>query len=175
MRSLAQRSSAAAKEIKKLISSSVDNISKGSEMVDQAGETMAEIVSAVKRVTDIMGEITAASREQRSGIEQVNDAITHMDQGTQQNAALVEESAAAAKSLTDQADGLLTAIRRFRFDAEDAVAEPLVRGPKAPISQVSRPEKPAANHSQKPAPAKVAVAPKAPPAAVAGDEQWAEF
>ena len=175
VRSLAQRSSAAAKEIKKLISSSVDNISKGSEMVDQAGETMAEIVSAVKRVTDIMGEITAASREQRSGIEQVNDAITHMDQGTQQNAALVEESAAAAKSLTQQADGLLTAIQRFRFDADEVSDQPLVRGPQAAMSRVSQPEKPAANHVRKQAPESVAVAPKTAPATAAGDEQWAEF
>ena len=177
VRSLAQRSSGAAKEIKKLISSSVDNIEKGSEMVDQAGETMAEIVSAVKRVTDIMGEITAASREQRSGIEQVNDAITHMDQGTQQNAALVEESAAAAKSMTEQADGLLQAIMRFRFDAAEPGVAPAIRGGQERIARVE-PSVSAANQPARSRPeprAALAPAPGARAAQAAPDEHWAEF
>ena len=99
VRSLAQRSAAAAREIKGLISDSVGKVEAGSRLVDEAGRTMAEIVASVKRVTDIMAEITAASQEQSGGIEQVNQAITQMDQVTQQNAALVEEAAAAAESL----------------------------------------------------------------------------
>ncbi len=103
MRNLAQRSSSAAKEIKDLISTSVQKIQDGSSLADKAGMTMAEVTQAVARVTDIMGEIAAASAEQSRGIEQVNQAITQMDEVTQQNAALVEEAAAASKSLEDQA------------------------------------------------------------------------
>jgi aerotaxis receptor len=114
VRSLAQRSAEAAKEIKALISDSVSRVENGTELVDQAGRTMDEIVEAVKRVTDIMGEISAASEEQSSGIEQVNQAVTQMDQVTQQNAALVEEAAAAAESLNDQAGKLREAISVFR-------------------------------------------------------------
>ncbi|MCO5399722.1 methyl-accepting chemotaxis protein [Ralstonia soli] len=111
VRNLAQRSAGAAKEIKSLISDSVDRVSNGTTLVDQAGVTMAEIVDAVKRVTDIMGEISAASEEQSSGIEQVNRAVNQMDQVTQQNAALVEQAAAAAESLEKQAHNLNVAIR----------------------------------------------------------------
>ncbi|MCT7327354.1 methyl-accepting chemotaxis protein [Ralstonia mojiangensis] len=110
VRSLAQRSAGAAKEIKALIHDSVDRVSNGTALVDQAGVTMAEIVDAVKRVTDIMGEISAASEEQSSGIEQVNQAVNQMDQVTQQNAALVEQAAAAAESLEKQAHNLNEAI-----------------------------------------------------------------
>src|SRR5450756_2164860 len=99
VRNLAQRSAAAAKEIKVLIGDSVDKVDAGSKQVDQAGATMNEIVTAVKRVTDIMAEIAAASDEQSAGIEQVNQAIMQMDDVTQQNAALVEEAAAAAESM----------------------------------------------------------------------------
>ncbi len=115
VRSLAQRSAGAAKEIKALISNSVDRVSNGTALVDQAGVTMAEIVDAVKRVTDIMGEISAASEEQSSGIEQVNQAINQMDQVTQQNAALVEQAAAAAESLEEQAHNLNEAVEMFRL------------------------------------------------------------
>ncbi|WP_348674700.1 methyl-accepting chemotaxis protein [uncultured Abyssibacter sp.] len=174
VRSLAQRSSGAAKEIKKLISDSVENIEKGSEMVDQAGETMAEIVTSVKRVADIMGEITAASREQRSGIEQVNDAITHMDQGTQQNAALVEESAAAAKSMTDQADRLLQAIMHFRFEAGGSATAPAIRGGQERIARVDSTSHAANQPAQQSRPRPVA--PKlAAPEIAAPDEHWSEF
>ena len=114
VRNLAQRSAAAAKEIKGLISDSVDKVSDGYKLVESAGATMQEVVDAVKRVTDIMGEITSASVEQSQGIEQVNAAVTQMDEMTQQNAALVEEAAAAAESLQDQAGSLVQAVSVFR-------------------------------------------------------------
>jgi methyl-accepting chemotaxis protein len=119
VRSLAQRSAAAAKEIKALIGDSVDRVDAGSELVDQAGKTMQEIVSSVRRVADIMSEITAASNEQRSGIEEVNRAIVQMDEVTQQNAALVEQAAAAAESLQEQAAQLVQAVSVFRLGASD--------------------------------------------------------
>ncbi len=114
VRNLAQRSAAAAKEIKGLISDSTDKVTDGYKLVEQAGNTMEEVVNAVKRVTDIMGEISAASTEQSQGIEQVNRAITQMDETTQQNAALVEEAAAAAESLQDQAASLSQAVAVFK-------------------------------------------------------------
>jgi methyl-accepting chemotaxis protein len=116
VRSLAHRSAAAAKEIKILIDDSVDKVGLGTQLVDQAGATMGEVVDSVKRVTDIMGEIMVASLEQTSGIEQVNQAITQMDQVTQQNAALVEEAAAAAQSMQDQAGNLLQVVSIFKLD-----------------------------------------------------------
>ncbi|WP_198089022.1 methyl-accepting chemotaxis protein [Variovorax sp. E3] len=122
VRSLAQRSASAAKEIKTLIGDSVEKVEEGSKQVSEAGRTMEEIVGSVRRVTDIMGEITAASQEQTSGIEQINQAITQMDQVTQQNAALVEEASAAAQSLQEQADNLVRAVSTFKLDADEAVA-----------------------------------------------------
>ena len=116
VRSLAQRSAAAAKEIKTLIGDSVEKVEEGSRQVEEAGRTMDEIVGSVKRVTDIMGEITAASQEQTSGIEQINQAITQMDQVTQQNAALVEEASAAARSLQEQAGSLVQTVGIFKLD-----------------------------------------------------------
>ncbi|MDR5837453.1 methyl-accepting chemotaxis protein [Caballeronia sp. LZ034LL] len=118
VRSLAQRSSAAAKEIKELIDNSVERVQSGTALVDEAGRTMTEISTAVQRVTDIMGEIAAASEEQSSGIDQVARAVTQMDEVTQQNAALVEEAAAAAQSLEDQAGALRTAVETFRLQDE---------------------------------------------------------
>jgi methyl-accepting chemotaxis protein len=115
VRNLAQRSAAAAKEIKTLIGDSVDKVEAGSRQVDQAGATMDEIVNAVKRVTDIMYEISAASNEQSAGIEQVNQAIIQMDEVTQQNAALVEEAAAATDSMRTQAQGLERAVNIFKL------------------------------------------------------------
>ena len=115
VRSLAQRSAEAAKEIKGLIEESVGNVEQGSALVDQAGATMHEIVGSVRRVTDIMSEIAAASDEQASGIEQVNQTVTQMDEVTQQNAALVEEATAAARSLEEQAEGLAEAVALFRL------------------------------------------------------------
>ncbi|MDB5764522.1 MAG: hypothetical protein JWQ21_3517 [Herminiimonas sp.] len=117
VRNLAQRSGAAAREIKSLIGDSVEKVGAGNKLVEQAGATMVEIVASVKRVTDIMGEITAASQEQSDGIGQVNLAITQMDQATQQNAALVEQAAAAAQSMQDQAGKLVEAVSRFTLDA----------------------------------------------------------
>jgi methyl-accepting chemotaxis protein len=114
VRNLAQRSAAAAKEIKLLIDDSVAKVGEGSKQVAEAGSTMEEIVASVKRVTDIMAEIMAASIEQTAGIEQINEAIAQMDHVTQQNAALVEEAAAAASSLQDQAGGLSDVVSVFR-------------------------------------------------------------
>ena len=115
VRSLAQRSASAAKEIKALIEDSVDKVDAGGQLVDEAGKTMGEIVDSIKQVTDIMSEIARASNEQSSDIEQVNQAITQMDDMTQQNSALVEQAAAAAQSLQDQAGGLAQAVSVFKL------------------------------------------------------------
>ncbi|NMM29127.1 MAG: HAMP domain-containing protein [Glaciimonas sp.] len=120
VRNLAQRSATAAKEIKTLISDSADKVDAGSKLVEQAGVTMEEIVASIKRVTDIMSEITAASQEQSTGIALVNQAINQMDQVTQQNAALVEEAAAAADALQDQAGNLAQVVNVFHLDGEPA-------------------------------------------------------
>ncbi|RJG11512.1 methyl-accepting chemotaxis protein [Massilia cavernae] len=126
VRNLAQRSAGAAKEIKTLIDDSVEKVDVGSKLVGQAGATMDEIVASVRRVTDVMGEITAAGQEQTSGIEQVNQAISQMDQVTQQNASLVEEAAAAAQSLQDQAGNLAKLVSVFKLDGmHAAVGVPL--------------------------------------------------
>ena len=117
VRNLAQRSAAAAKEIKALIGDSVEKVEDGSKQVGEAGKTMDEIVASVKRVTDIMSEIAAASVEQSSGIDQVNKAVTQMDEVTQQNAALVEQAAAAAESLEEQAFTLAQTVAQFRLDS----------------------------------------------------------
>jgi methyl-accepting chemotaxis protein len=118
VRNLAQRSAAAAKEIKGLIERSVGKVGEGSALVAEAGDTMEQIVASVRRVTDIMGEITTASHEQTSGIEQINQAVTQMDQVTQQNAALVEEAAAASQSLQEEAGDLSRVVSVFRLEAE---------------------------------------------------------
>jgi len=116
VRVLAGRSSDAAKEIKSLIEDSVDKVKIGSELVDKSGETLQEIVSGIKKVTDIVFEIAAASNEQSSGIDQVNKAVSQMDEMTQQNASLVEEAASASKSLEDQADALIILMSAFKLD-----------------------------------------------------------
>jgi len=115
VRSLAQRSAEAAREIKSLIAASVERVDQGTRQVNQAGETMTEVVGAIQRVTHIMGEISAASAEQNAGVQQVGNAVTQMDQSTQQNAALVEQSAAAAESLKQQAQQLVQAVAVFRL------------------------------------------------------------
>ncbi|OGU13107.1 MAG: hypothetical protein A2076_07470 [Geobacteraceae bacterium GWC2_53_11] len=122
VRSLAQRSAAAAKEIKTLINDSVVKVEGGNRLVDEAGQTMQEIVISIKRVTDIMAEISAASLEQSSGIDQINTAITQMDAVTQQNASLVEEATSAAESLEEQAHTLVDAISRFKLEGLQAVS-----------------------------------------------------
>ncbi|MEQ8033590.1 methyl-accepting chemotaxis protein [Xanthomonas sp. WHRI 6106] len=135
VRTLAQRSTAAAKEIKSLIDDSVQRVTEGSTLVHTAGTTMAEIVASVQRVTDIMGEISAASQEQSAGIEQVNLTVTQMDEATQQNAALVEEATAAARSMEEQAGELTQAVSIFKIEAERPAAvrtaAPTVVRPKA--------------------------------------------
>jgi methyl-accepting chemotaxis protein len=142
VRNLAQRSAAAAKEIKSLIGDSVDKVDAGSKLVGEAGSTMDEVVASVKRVTDIMSEILAASQEQSAGIEQVNQAIGQMDQVTQQNASLVEEAAAAAESLQDQASNLAAAVGVFRLDAIQTPTQQLqrVQTPKSPRPVKARPQ-----------------------------------
>jgi methyl-accepting chemotaxis protein len=134
VRSLAGRSAEAAKEIKSLITDSVERVEQGSTLVDRAGTTMTEVVKSIRRVTDIMGEISAASAEQSAGVAQVGEAVVQMDQATQQNAALVEEMAAAAGSLNGQAQELVQAVSVFKLDAGSAqsalpVARATVRAP----------------------------------------------
>ncbi len=137
VRNLAQRSAAAAKEIKALIGDSVEKVGAGTKLVDQAGKTMEEIVTAVKRVTDILAESTAASQEQSAGIEQVNQAVTQMDEVTQQNAALVEEAAAAAESMQEQAQQLAQAVSVFKLAQSDERA--LTPGKvKQPVASITR-------------------------------------
>ena len=161
VRSLAQRSATAAKEIKELISDSVGRVENGSTLVTEAGAVIDEVVVAVKRVTDIMGEISSASDEQSAGIEQVNQAVTQMDEVTQQNAALVEEAAAAAQSLEEQAGVLREAVASFRLPAAGVHAEPVL----APVVAKAAPAASAASNTSavpspvaKPAARKPAVA-----------------
>jgi methyl-accepting chemotaxis protein len=137
VRSLAGRSADAAKEIKGLITASVERVEQGTALVDQAGATMTEVVSAIKRVTDIMGEISSASSEQSAGVAQVGDAVSQMDQATQQNAALVEESAAAAESLKQQAKQLVQAVAVFKLSA----GEPAVQAALAPSAERRSPNR----------------------------------
>ena len=146
VRNLAQRSAAAAKEIKALIGDSVEKVDIGAKLVDQAGATMEEVLASVKRVTDIICEIATASSEQTSGIEQINRAIMQMDDMTQQNAALVEEAAAAAHSMQEQAVNLSQAVSVFKL----ADAGALVISPRASPSRVPAPtvRAPSANTSK---------------------------
>ncbi|MGX9774867.1 methyl-accepting chemotaxis protein [Janthinobacterium aestuarii] len=172
VRNLAHRSASAAKEIKILIDNSVHQVNLGSSLVNQAGSTMEEIVSSVRRVTDIMAEITSASNEQEAGIEQINQAITEMDAVTQQNAALVEEAAAASEALQDQAGILAEAVSVFKLDGTQALPPAQVQAIRAPAR----------------APAKLAAAPrvtatavparkagKAGALAVVADTDWEEY
>jgi len=165
VRSLAQRSASAAKEIGQLINGSVGQVAHGAKQVEDAGRTMDDIVGAVKRVTDIMGEIAAASEEQSSGIEQVNRAITQMESVTQQNAALVEEAAAAAESLQQQAAGLVSEVSRFQVTQEQTgAARPAPA--RAPVAAASAAAAAAAVKARQPAArAPAARAPAARPAA----------
>ncbi len=162
VRSLAQRSASAAKEIKTLINDSVEKVGNGSKLVAQAGNTMSEVVQSVRRVTEIVGEITVAGQEQSEGIEQINQAITQMDETTQQNAALVEQAAAAAQSLQDQADRLAQVVGIFKLGGYQLL------GDDGLVQRRTRP----------------AVAAKAPPmrlgraaqpVALGSDKQWKEF
>jgi methyl-accepting chemotaxis protein len=194
VRSLAGRSAAAAKEIKGLIGASVEKVEGGAKLVADAGATMNEIVNSVKRVSDIIGEITAASAEQSEGIGQVNSSVSQLDQMTQQNAALVEESAAAAESLKAQAASLAQVVSTFRLDSGSGfsatpkapvfattVAKPAA---KAPASTMFKPAsakpkvaaKPTASAKPVAAPVKPASRPAAVVAAPAGnDKDWETF
>ncbi|MDP3608277.1 MAG: PAS domain S-box protein [Methylophilus sp.] len=170
VRNLAQRSASAAKEIKELISDSVSKVQEGTQLVENAGTTMAEIVSSVQRVTDIMGEISAASTEQSAGIDQVNTAITTMDEVTQQNAALVEE-AAAAESLVDQAVNLMEVVGNFKL--KGVVTHQERRATSSPM----RASKPAATSKSfsTPKPSAPPVATKVSAKTGTDDGDWEEF
>jgi len=145
VRNLAQRAATAAGEIKDLISDSVNRVSEGSKLVSQAGLTMEEIVASIRGVTDMMAEITAASAEQSSGIEQVNLAIAQMDDVTQQNAALVEQAAAAAESLEEQAQNLVVTVSSFKVDDSAAGAYRFIPHLTLPAAQHKKPLAPAAS------------------------------
>ena len=162
VRSLAGRSAEAAKEIKQLINASVENVETGSQQVAEAGQSMDEIVASVQRVSDLIGEITASSTEQRDGIAQVNQAVTHLDQMTQQNAALVEQSTAAATSLRDQAQRLSEVVSVFNVGATAAHRPAAPARPSAPASASPRMAAPPAAKSALTAAAKPAKAPAAP-------------
>jgi methyl-accepting chemotaxis protein len=185
VRSLAGRSADAAKEIKTLINDSVEKVEGGSRLVADAGQTMTEIVTAVQRVTDIMGEISAAAAEQFAGITEVNGAVNQLDQMTQQNAALVEQSAAAASNLRDQADGLAKVVAAFKLDGASAqggaVSRSTPQKAKSPVipklvARVTPPKTPAPKAV---APAVKLAAPKPPTAKTAsaskGDDDWETF
>jgi methyl-accepting chemotaxis protein len=171
VRNLAQRSAQAAREIKSLISDSVEKVEAGSKQVNDAGAAMGEIVSQVKRVTDLIGEITSAALEQSSGIGQVNEAITQMDQVTQQNAALVEESAAAAASLKEQAGKLAEAVSVFKLAQGEARSVIAGAQSSARATRMASKAKPQAKRT---APA-AAPAKAAAPEAGKGKDEWEEF
>ncbi|WP_343741976.1 methyl-accepting chemotaxis protein [Herbaspirillum huttiense] len=177
VRTLAQRSAAAAKEIKTLIDASVERVENGSRLVEQAGTTMDEVVASVKRVTDVVAEITAASGEQSDGIEQINQAIVQMDEVTQQNAALVEEAAAAAQSLQEQSGRLVETVSIFKLsNHETRRPAPMAAAAKRTVDVTPRtaalPRKPAAKASA-PAKALPVAQPALKPAAAEGD--WEQF
>jgi methyl-accepting chemotaxis protein-1 (serine sensor receptor) len=173
VRNLAQRSAAAAKEIKSLIDDSVKQVHQGSGLVAQAGSTMAEIVQSVSRVTDIMAEITAASQEQTAGIEQVNSAITQMDQTTQQNAALVEQASAAAQALQEEAAMLARVVGTFRLSAEPSVQAVAPRTLPRAAPKAAAPAQKAVATAKAPRPAVKPQRQAALPAAAA--DEWEEF
>ncbi len=189
VRSLAQRSAEAAKEIKTLIGASVERVETGSRLVQEAGSSMSEIVAGVQRVTDIIGEISAAASEQSDGIGTVNQSVVQLDQMTQQNAALVEQSAAAAESLRDQAERLAQSVDRFRISghaparqaptAKPPVAKPSAPAPAAASKMIKPPAaKPAAPAVRPPAPKVMATPPAPTPArqaAPAADGDWETF
>jgi methyl-accepting chemotaxis protein len=194
VRSLAQRSAEAAREIKSLISNSVEKVESGSRLVADAGNTMTEIVASVQRVTDIIGEISAAAAEQSSGIGQVSGAVAELDRMTQQNAALVEESAAAAQSLKDQSGQLAAAIAGFKIGTagtgnysspasatHSASRTPALATPKAVANEmVAKVTRKATEASAPKAPARTAAKPAAAPAAPAstaasGNDDWESF
>ncbi len=176
VRNLAQRSAGAAKEIKGLIGDSVEKVDVGSKLVDEAGKTMSEIVGSVKHVADIMNEITAASQEQSSGIEEVNRAIGQMDEMTQQNAALVEQAAAAAESMQEQAVQLAQAVSVFKLEG-DGQGAAIGLATAAALPAKTRAMAGARGTATAPAGRKVAppIAPRPASSAIAANEDWEEF
>jgi len=164
VRNLAQRSAGAAKEIKGLIAESEEKVRSGSELVNQSGKALADIVESVKKVTDIVAEIAAASQEQSAGIDQVNNAVMQMDEMTQQNAALVEEASAAARAMQEQAGDLTSQVGFFRLAGDAATADV----PPARAKEVAKATE-----------AVFAAVRKAPPRAVAAEAAdagaWKEF
>ncbi len=186
VRSLAGRSAEAAKEIKQLINASVERVEHGTALVDQAGVTMTEVVGSIQRVTTIMGEISVASREQASGVAQVGEAVTQMDQTTQQNAALVEEMAAAATGLKGQAQDLVQVVAVFKLGAAETGSASAPRRPASPVKAPA--PRPATKHAAaktvpRPATPKIALAhtPVAPvktstkTTPAGGDDDWETF
>ncbi|TWG32786.1 methyl-accepting chemotaxis protein [Acidovorax delafieldii] len=203
VRNLAGRSAEAAKEIKALITASVERVEQGTALVDKAGATMTEVVSAIRRVTDIMGEISAASSEQSAGVGQVGEAVTQMDQATQQNAALVEEMAAAASALNAQAGELVNAVAVFKLDASSTnssysqnrqtaapartpIAAPSHKAParstslgkstktgSKPAASLAAPK--ASSPAASPAAKPAAPSPAPAPKAAGGDDDWESF
>ena len=180
VRSLAQRSAAAAREIKTLIGDSVEQVNNGTRLVQQAGSTMSEVVDSVRHVTDIMAEITAASAEQSMGIDQVNQAIAQMDQVTQQNAALVEEAAAAAESMQDQAARLAQVAAGFQLEHVTPAVAPVRAARPARTASAATPRlatrRPSQATASKPtAPKAAGAAARKTPSHVAGEQDWEEF
>jgi methyl-accepting chemotaxis protein len=177
VRSLAQRSASAAKEIKGLINTSVERVEQGTAQVDQAGNTMEDVVRSIQRVTDIVGEISSASGEQSAGVSQVGQAVTAMDQATQQNAALVEQSAAAAESLKQQAEQLLHSVAVFKLGGDPGslrapVAAAAAPKPTAPPRVERRGPNRATNVTR---PDFKAPRPPAEPARNGTDDGWESF
>jgi methyl-accepting chemotaxis protein len=184
VRALAGRSAEAAKEIKNLIGASVEGVDSGSRLVAEAGQTMNEIVNAVQRVADIIGEISAATGEQANGISQVNTAVNQLDQMTQQNAALVEESTAAAQSLKDQATRLTQLVGTFKLDGQPGQVSRRPRAnPPPPRAGADRPKLGHQGSASAPGRPRVGLAPDVPkkaPAltnrqAPAGNDEWESF
>ncbi|RGE46829.1 HAMP domain-containing protein [Comamonas testosteroni] len=183
VRTLAQRSAEAAKEIKQLITTSVDNVASGSQQVELAGKSMTEIVTSVRRVSDLIGEITASSTEQRDGISQVNQAVTNLDQMTQQNAALVEESSAAALSMQEQARRLAEVVAVFKLGRESGVigVAPAMAPAKMAVRPVAAPKSEPISlkvhtSSRQNAPKIAAPESKKPQLVAAGDDDsWERF
>ncbi len=176
VRTLAQRSAEAAKEIKALIGRNVEQVEQGTELVSQAGKTMDEVVGSIRRVSNIVSEIAAATVEQSNGVQQVGDAVGQMDQVTQQNAALVEESAAAAESLKSQAQQMVQAVAFFKVNAGETttVAAAPVRAAQPPVHKPAAP-RPAPRAKAAPAVAPAAPAPAARQEATTADDSWATF
>ncbi len=179
VRNLAQRSASAAKEIKDLINDSVDKVKVGSELVDESGKTLSEIMESVKKVTDIVAEIAAASEEQSAGIEQVNNAVSQMDNVTQQNAALVEEASAASKAMEQQSATLVTQIGYFRTADGRAIVDDAAAAEAQRVAQKASMRKSARAAATPARAVATAAAPKSAPAPLArasGDDSvWQEF